>query len=373
MPPSRTSATRSTLRGHASAACIATIVATSSMVGGCAGGSGTRLADPTPADPASAGWKAEALQQVVDYVRGQKTTGFLIIHQRRILVETNWPLPRDPATANFQAAFVHGQAPSGALLEDVASQQKSFVAILAGIAVDRHLLDIDNAVSTYVGIGWSRTAPETEAKVRVRHLLEMNSGLKEDLTSEAEPGARFFYNTPAYAMLKRVLEAASKRTLDDLTRDWLTAPLGMGDTSWRLRPAALGDVGNPIGLVTTPRDIAKVGQMILDAGRAIDGRQVISSAQLRALFRRTSTNPAYGHLWWLNGSGHVLAIGSGAPRREGALVPDAPADMVMALGALDRKLFVVPARDLIVVRTGQATPDKEFNRSLWTRVMRAAP
>ncbi len=40
-----------------------------------------------------------------------------------------------------RAAFVHGTAAAGATLEDVASQQKSFIAILAGIAVDKGLLD----------------------------------------------------------------------------------------------------------------------------------------------------------------------------------------------------------------------------------------
>ena len=321
----------------------------------------------------AAGWNAGALQQVVDFVRGQKTTGFLLIHQRRIIAEHNWPLPSDPVTANFKAAFVHGQTAHGALLEDVASQQKSLVAVLAGVAADQRLLDIDEPVSAYAGTGWSKAASETEARIRVRHLLEMNSGLKEDLTSEAEPGSCFFYNTPAYAILKRVLEGASRRKLDDLTRQWLTAPLGMNDTQWRLRPSALGDVGNPTGLITTPRDIAKLGQMILDGGRAVDGCQVISQARLQALFSRTTTNPAYGQLWWLNGGSHVLAIGPDAPRREGALVQAAPADMVAAQGAMDRKLFVVPTMDLIVVRSGQATPDTDFNQALWTRLMRAVP
>ncbi len=33
------------------------------------------------------------------------------------------------------------------------------------------------------------------------------------------------------------------------------------------------------------------------------------------------------------------------------------ADMVAAMGALDRRLFVVPSRKLVVVRTGQAAVD----------------
>ena len=45
----------------------------------------------------------------------------------------------------------------------------------------------------------------------------------------------------------------------------------------------------------------------------------------------------------------------------------------MAFGALDRRIFVSPGRRLIVVRTGQAAPDRDFNQQLWLRLMKAMP
>ena len=47
--------------------------------------------------------------------------------------------------------------------------------------------------------------------------------------------------------------------------------------------------------------------------------------------------------------------------------------MLSALGAQDRKLFVVPSMKLIVVRTGQAAPDRDFNDKLWQLLAKAAP
>lgn len=320
---------------------------------------------------APAAWNASALQEVLDYARAQKTTGFLVIQNRQVIAEQHWPLPAD-ATA-FRAAFVHGQAADGALLEDVASQQKSFIALLAAIAADRGLLDVERPAAAYIGAGWSKAPPAVEARITVRHLLEMTSGLTEDLRTEAEPGARFFYNTPAYAVTKRVLEQAARHPLDEITRQWLTEPLGMRDTAWRPRPAALADAGNPTGLVTTPRDIARMGQLVLDRGLVPDGRRVVSTAQLDRMLQRTPTNPAYGHLWWLNGGSHAFLSGAGAPRREGPLIETAPADLVAALGFHDRKLFVVPSRNLIVVRTGQTAPARDFNQQLWRRLMKAVP
>ena len=307
-------------------------------------------------EPAAAGWDKTALEGAINYVASQKSTGFVVIDHNRIITEQNWPLA--PEATAFKALFVYGTAADGALLEDVASQQKSFIAILAGVAIDKGLLDLSKPVSFYAKPGWSKASPEQEARITVRNLMEMNSGLTEKLTVEAEPDVKFFYNTPAYAIMKPVLEGAAKKPLDDLTREWLTAPAGMKDTAWRRRPAAMADVGNPTGLVTTPRDIARMGQVVLDGGKAADGKTVISKTQLDALLKPTKTNPSYGHLWWLNGAG---------------LIPSAPKDLVAAQGAQDRKLYVVPSRQLIVVRTGQAAPNRDFNEQLWSRLMRAAP
>jgi CubicO group peptidase (beta-lactamase class C family) len=324
----------------------------------------------TKVDPAKAGWNAAALTEAADYVRGQKSTGFMVVDAGRIVAQVNWPL--DPAATTFRANFVHGTTKDGALLEDVASAQKSFVAILAGVAIDKGLLDLAKPVNAYLGPGWSKASPQQEAAITVRNLMEMNSGLKENFTYEAAPDAKFFYNTPVYATMKPVLEAASKKKLDEITRQWLTEPAGMSDTAWRQRPGAVASgSGNPTGLVTTPHDMAKLGQLVLDEGRAADGKRVISKAQLGALFKRTATNPAYGHLWWLNGSAYTLR--PAGRRAEAPLIPAAPADLVAALGAQDRKIYVVPSRKWVVVRTGQAAPDNDFDNQLWTRLMKAAP
>ena len=316
----------------------------------------------SPVDPA-------ALAQVVDYVRSQKTTGFLIVDDGRVVVEYNWPL--DEAAANFRKHFVHGSAPSGALLEDVASQQKSVIAILVGIAVDKGLLEVSQPVSLYAGESWSRASPDQEKEITIRHLLEMNSGLKEDLKFEFTPGSRFFYNTPAYAVLKRVLQGASGKTVDELTRLWVTERVGMPGTSWRERPEFFSAMGNMTGLVTTPRDLARLGQLVLDGGLAADGARVISNQQLDAMLAPTATNPAYGRLWWLNGGSYGVDATAAMDRHEGPLIPAAPADLVAARGAQDRWLFVVPSLKLVVVRTGQSAPDKDFEQRLWSYLMDA--
>ncbi|MEM1003184.1 MAG: serine hydrolase, partial [Bacteroidota bacterium] len=62
-------------------------------------------------------------------------------------------------------------------------------------------------------------------------------------------------------------------------------------------------------------------------------------------------NEAYGYLWWLNGKNSFRVPGS-IQQFNGKLVPNAPDDLIAGLGANDQKLYVVPSRDLVIVRQG---------------------
>jgi CubicO group peptidase (beta-lactamase class C family) len=315
-------------------------------------------------------WDDAALDDVASYAQSQKTTGLLVIQDRAVVLERNWPLP--PGSEAFLARMTHGVTAEGALLEDVASQQKSFVGVLIAIGVDKGLIDIAAPVSNYLGSEWTKADAAVERAITVRHLMDMTSGLTEAMTREAAPDTRYFYNTPAYAQLKPVLEKVSGSTLEELTQAWLAGPAGMADTGWRQRPAELAAAsGNATGLATTPRDVARMGQMVLDGGLAADGTRIVSEAELAALFTRTPVNPSYGRLWWVNDG--AFAINPQGVRTEGRFVPAAPTDTVLALGAAGRSLGVSPSRRLIVVRLGQQPDDPAFLGRLWSRAMKAAP
>lgn len=319
-----------------------------------------------PAVSAASPEQSAAMTDLLDYARDQNSTGFMVVQDGKVLVEQNWPAPEDDRQFSM---FVYGKNEQGALLEDVASQQKSFVSVLVAIAMDRGLVDIEKPVAAYLGAGWSRATPEQEAKIRVVDVLTMSSGLDEKFGYAAPAGTVFYYNTPVYALSKRILSAAANLPLDTITRDWLTSPAGMNETAWRKRPAALASVGNDTGLVTTPRDTSLFGLMVLHGGIANDGTRVVSEANLAAMFTPSATNPAYGRLWWLNNSAYALR--ALAARKEGPLIATAPADTIAALGAFDRRLYIVPSRKLVVVRTGAAADDRDFDEQLWVRLLKA--
>jgi CubicO group peptidase (beta-lactamase class C family) len=321
---------------------------------------------PMSSVSAAASEQTPAMTDLLDYLKSHNTTGFLVIQDGKVLVEKNWPV----AESNKQfKLFLYGQSKQGALFEDVASQQKSFIAVLVAIASDRGLIDVEKPVSAYVGASWSKATPEQEAKIRFIDLLTMSSGLDDKFGYKAPAGTVFYYNTPVYAVTQRVLAAVANQSLEMITRDWLTVPAGMDETDWRKRPKELAAIGNPYALVSTPRDVAKLGLLVLHGGISENGKRVVSEANLKAMFTRSANNPAYGRLWWLNGSTYTLLWMD--RRVDGPLISAAPADLVGAYGAFERRLYVVPSRKLVVVRMGWVAGETPFfDEQLWIRLMK---
>jgi CubicO group peptidase (beta-lactamase class C family) len=301
----------------------------------------------------------------------------VILWRGRLLAERYWAPPRDLVSSQpdlFKQLTFYSTTAEGWPREDVASTQKSVTSFLVGIAAEKGLVDIERPVSAYLGEGWSKASPAQEGQITVRHLLSMASGLDEQLVYEESAGTYWRYNTPAYSRLGPVLEKASGHDLNALTRAWLTEPAGMTDSGWQERPRELiPPHANPIGFVTTPRDLARFGLLMLNRG-VWNGTAVLGDPSwIESSFSPSQkANPAYGYLWWLNGSD---SLRRGRGRTEpvaGPLIPGAPADMVAAMGALDRRLYVVPSTSLIVTRLG-GPAGRDFDRELWELLMKAVP
>jgi CubicO group peptidase (beta-lactamase class C family) len=268
---------------------------------------------------------------------------------------------------------------------DVASVQKSVVALLVGNLVEDGRLRITEPVSRYLGPGWSRASRAREAAITVRHLLTMTSGLTEGLTFAAPPGTVWRYNTNAYQQLPRVVEAVTHRSIDASTRAELFDPIGVSSASgWRDR-LGVGRFGvDPNGrriqgLVMTAPDLARVGLLVQRAGEW-NGRRVLADPRFLAatLAPSQALNPSYGYLWWLNGR-EAFVLPGPPVRHRGALIRTAPPDLVAALGKDDQKIYVSRSLDLVVTRIGANAGARSvdalsgFDAELWRRLVAAAP
>ena len=297
--------------------------------------------------PEEAAWKPAAISDALQFAASRQSTGVVILAGGRILAEEYW----------------NGDAP----IEDVASVQKSVVGLLAGMAEERRQLNLDAPVDRYLGAGWSKAERAAEERITVRHLMTMTSGLNDALVYQRPAGAVWRYNTGAYSRMIPILEKATGTDISTLTERWLTGPIGMTSSRWVTRPWAAGnDAANAIGFRTTARDLARFGLLILNGAKWQDQDLLENRAYFeRMLTPSQSLNRSYGLLWWLNGQRGMVAGGA----QHESLIPSAPRDLVAALGAQGRKVYVVPSLQLVVTRLG-TNPGDSFDEEFWSRLMK---
>lgn len=340
------------------------------------------VADERPYFPTTSAWETVTPQQAgvdeklldiaLEFAMSRKSSSVIVLHKGRILAE------RHAAVANPSRRYVgmvHGKNEAGHVVEDVASVQKSVTSVLVGIALQKHLLTLDDSVTQHLGAGWSRATPDQEQAITLRHLITMTSGLSEQLKYVAAPGSRWQYNTTAYSQSLKVVAKVAGLPENEVTQQWLTGPLQMTDSEWVKRGRFDGRavVANGFGFATSARDLARFGLMVLNNGRWHEQQVVTNDDYLKAMASPSQElNPSYGYLWWLNGQEFVLR---GTRKIRSPLVASAPKDMFAAQGALGRKCYVVPSADLVVVRLGDdpdSVGDEKFDQRFWQLLRKAA-
>jgi CubicO group peptidase (beta-lactamase class C family) len=225
------------------------------------------------------------------------------------------------------------------------STTKSITAILVGMLIDDGKIEsIDQSVCAFLE-SW---CDGVRGQVTLHHLLSMTSGLPrytdrsvgfegdknafvEALRPTAAPGTTWAYSNEGVQLLSPVLDRAAGEPIQDYAMRRLFAPLGMDDT--RLHLDVRGHAWTYADMETTPRDLARIGLLMLRKG-AWNGRQIVSAAWFDAMTRPSQAlNAGYGLLWWLHDDPRGFA----------------------GHGHLDTHLHVFPDLDLIIVRM-QAGP-----------------
>lgn len=251
------------------------------------------------------------------------------------------------------------------------SGTKSFVGLMAAAAVQDGLLDLDELVS--------KTLPEwtgdpRKSKVTIRHLLSLTSGMPSEIGRppsyadsivmplNADPGERFQYGPGPYQVfgeiMRRKLVAAGQPGDPYLyLKRRILDPIGLVPANWRKLPN--GDTLLPQGAVLTAREWVKAGEFVR-AGGVWKGKALVDPATFKAVFQGSRANPAYGITWWLPNptqSGDPVTTGNDISRD-----PALPRDLVMAAGAGDQRLLVVPSKGLTIARLATMAPVGERRR-----------
>ncbi len=304
--------------------------------------------------PSSLGWCQPRIDSLYNYLEARHSKGFMILKDGKIVLERYF--------GTFTTDSVHYWASAG----------KSLTAMNVGIAQQEGLLNINSTASTYLGNGWTVAPVNKENLITVKHLLTMTSGLDDAVSAPctnedtstaclqylADAGTRWAYHTGAYRKLQKVVSNVSGTGYTAFTNNRIGTHIGMS-----------GAWFNGV-YFSKMRGMARYGLLALNKG-VWDTDTILNDTEYFAAMTQTSQNfnLSNGYLWWLNGQASVMVPGLQTVIHQ-QLFPDAPADLFAALGKNDQKIYVVPSKNMVVVRFGDAAYTSQlafsdFDNELW--------
>lgn len=337
---------------------------------GCfAGSHAARAATPAfmwqSAAPAEAGFSpdiAELLDKLVATKRVWGLHGVVVARRGRLVLERyfagddeNWGTPL--GRVDFGPDTLH----------DLRSVTKSILGLLYGIAraqekvpsPEHRLLEalpkyanlaadprykeltVANALTMTLGLDWNEDLPyQNPANSEIE--MEKAPDRYRFIFSRrfiAAPGTRWIYGAAGPQLIAKLIVKGTGQSLPDFARANLFEPVGVGVTQWT--KGYDGEPSPASGLRMTPRDLARVGQLILNRGKWGD-RSVVPAAWLDASFQPyvpCDELRHYGYFWY---SGDFQY---GAP-------PNRPiAHWIGAFGYGGQRLFVLPSLDVVIAIT----------------------
>lgn len=257
---------------------------------------------------------------------------------------------------------------------EIWSGTKSFIGVMAAAAVQDGLLTLDEKVSDTL-TEW-RGDPARDG-ITIRQVLNLTAGIPSEIGRPppyadtvatplfAAPGEAFRYGPAPFQLFGEIMRRKLKSAGQDpdvwvyLKRRVLD-PIGLEPTRWRRLPS--GDLLLPQGAVMTAREWAKLGEFVRSGGK-VDGKLIVDPTAFAEMFDGSQANPAYGLTWWLprdSGAARVPTAANDIGRG------DLPQDLVMAAGAGDQRLYVIPSMGLTIVRQATFRPMLDRGASGWS-------
>ena len=210
---------------------------------------------------------------------------------------------------------------------NTASATKSVTSLLVGLAIDKDFIEDTNSKIFSFFPSYSRLKNTEKDRITVANLLTMTSGLKWNeqdvfysdvendiiqlfITSDPvefilskpiihEPGTNWYYNGGGTNLLGEIIHNTSQLKLDEFGEKYLFEPLGIDGHEWQSINHDLIYASGDMKL--KPRDMAKLGQLVLDEGKW-NGNQVVSSKWIREMTKHSvvlSQNSGYAYHWWI--------------------------------------------------------------------------
>ena len=179
-------------------------------------------------------------------------------------------------------------------LHDTRSSFKSITSLLAGIAIDKKLIAIDDKLIKY----FPELKDSEKGNITVQHLLEMRSGLNCEefydigpncesamwntddwiayclsIKLQRKPGLNWSYSSNDPMLIGEVISRASEMTIMDFAKEYLFEPLSITNYRWTISPKGRGMTAGSFYM--KPIDMLKIARLVYNKGN-LDGKQIVS-------------------------------------------------------------------------------------------------
>lgn len=305
----------------------------------------------------SLGWCQDKLDTLLNYLDDRNTKAFIVLKDGKIVVEKYFN------TFTMDSLWYW------------ASAGKTLTGFTTGLAQQDGFLSINDTTSNYLGQGWTVAPSAKENLITIKNQLSMTSGLNDGVPDHhctidtcleylADAGTRWAYHNGPYTLLDSVIESATGQTLNQYFAQKVKIPTGITGTFVKI------DFNNVF--VSKARSMARFGLLMLNKGKW-NSTPIMTDTSFFHDMTNTSQaiNESYGYLWWLNGKSTYM-LPSTQFVFNGPLNPNAPADMIAALGKNGQFLNVVPSQNLVWIRMGDAPNSNQvpytLNDSIWQKL-----
>lgn len=210
---------------------------------------------------------------------------------------------------------------------------------------ERSKITLSDLLHMNSGLEWDENYDELSGVTRMLFLDKDMSLSQQKMPAKFKPNTHWNYSSGTTNLLSGYLRTKFA-THQDYLDFWYTALLDkIGMHTALIETDLAGNyVGSSYGWAST-RDWAKFGTLYLHRGNW-NGEQIIDSTWVDYVKTPTNTsNGRYGAQFWLNAGG---------------VYPDVPKDLFSCNGYQGQMVFIIPSKDLVIVRTG-LTEDPEFN------------
>lgn len=253
---------------------------------------------------------------------------------------------------------------------DLRSATKSIRSILMGIAIDKGFIaNVNDPISKYLKKPIpKKNIGKIKEKITIKHLLTMSSGLdcndwdkkskgqedkvyrKKDwlqytlnLPMVNEPGTVSNYCSMGAILIAEIISQASGMTIDKFAAKYLFNYLNIRNVSWE-HTSRKKAIPSSRRLYMTSRDMAKIGQLVLNKGEWNENQIVSKKWMEESTTPKTQiTKIDYGYLWW------------NIPFRVNGKIFISKA----ALGNGGQYIIIFPELDMVAVFTGAAYNSQE--------------